>query len=233
MKRIKINLMVLILIIVLLIGAAIGIGYLLKTKVFDKPINPEIGNTDNVEVNIEYQTNVELKEGEVFFVTDVIKNEENLYTLKGVIYTKYIISEAELGNILEQGKMQVNNVEYKIIKNEGEINLDAVEYCLCETNNEDVRYILEKINSDEYYLKSNATITDCYKLTDKYIQVSVKGDVTVNDEVDRKIKTVEEVFGNYENATPVQQTFPDAKNTFTFKYEDGNVKEVTNVLTNM
>lgn len=74
MKRIKINLMVLILIIVLLIGAAIGIGYLIKTKVFDKSINPEIDNSENnIEVNdqdVDYKTNVELDEGEVLFVTD-------------------------------------------------------------------------------------------------------------------------------------------------------------------
>lgn len=47
------------------------------------------------------------------YVTDVIDNKDS-YTLRGVIYTQYLLSNSEFEQIIENGSMIVDGCKYRL-----------------------------------------------------------------------------------------------------------------------
>lgn len=162
----------------------------------------------------------ELEGIDVLFVTDAIENSDETYTLKGVIYTQYTISYEELSDILEKGSMTIGNKEYTI-KNSDNAN----EYDLFEKNKEFALYKLKMINSNEYCLETQAQVSDNWKLTEEYRQITVPSDMLCTEAAGDT--TVEEVFKNYKKVTPTEtKIIPDGRNTFRFVFENGEIKNI-------
>ena len=139
------------------------------------------------------------------YVTEVVK-ENNLYTLKGIVYTQYTISYLELNNAVQNGYFNLNNEKYTIKQSN-----DSDEYDLYSSNfDEYALYKFKRLNSNEYYLECQAQISDVWKLTDKHMQITVDSSTlcTQNFSYEEGDVTVKEVFDNYEKHTATETTNP-------------------------
>ena len=166
----------------------------------------------------------ELKGIDVLYVTDAIKNGNN-YTLKGVIYTQYTLTDEECSSIVNKGSMVIDNETYTV-KNSDSSN----EYDLFRPNNQYPLYKIKESTSSGYYLECQAQIYNVWKLTDQYKQITVSGNTKVLDEYNENL-TVEDLFSNYASSNPLDTTSPDASKTFKFKFENGKCTEVINAMT--
>lgn len=166
---------------------------------------------------------------DVLYVTNVVNNN-NTCTLIGLLYTQYTLSHAELQQIINKGSMKINNENY-IIKNSETSN----EYDLYESNAEFPLYKIKQTNSNNYYLEAQAQISDVWKLTNEYKEITVSSDTKCSMVFDyeEKYNTVEDVFKNFNETEPLETINPDADKTFTFKFENGKCVEVINVLTSV
>ena len=86
----------------------------------------------------------ELEGIDVLYVTNVEKNNDT-YTLKGVVYTQYKLSESELQKVINKGNMEIDNKSYKI-KN----NSNANEYDLYDLTNNEIYYKIKQSDKDKY-----------------------------------------------------------------------------------
>lgn len=243
-KEIRVSLgTVICIVIITFLLSVIGLMWYYYNLVEDKvPANEGVSNvvdtnnaienslTENSSDNKYSEITKELDGIDVLFVTDAIENSNNTYTLKGVIYTQYTISHKELSDILDKGSMTIESKEYTIKHSD-----NAGEYDLFEKNNEYARYKLKKINSNEYYLETQAQVSDNWKLTNEYRQITVSNDTKcrVAFDYEKKYNTVEDVFKNFEQTKPLETKNPDLDKTFTFKFEDGKCVEVISAVTGL
>lgn len=156
------------------------IYFLIATTEIDN-LNKKISGLESIIVNELKETNIntetsdnkytkiteDLEEIDVLYVTDVINNNDT-YTLRGVLYTRYTLSNEELQKILNKGTMKINDKNYTI-KN----SKDSNEYDLYELNSESPLYKIKQINSNSYYLEAQSQISDVWKLTDEYREITV------------------------------------------------------------
>lgn len=206
-------------------------------------LNKKISGLESIIVNELKETNIntetsdnkytkiteDLEEIDVLYVTDVINNNDT-YTLRGVLYTRYTLSNEELQKILNKGTMKINDKNYTI-KN----SKDSNEYDLYELNSESPLYKIKQINSNSYYLEAQSQISDVWKLTDEYREITVSSNTKCSMFFDdeKKYNTVKDVFENFDKTQPAETTNPDADKTFTFKFENGKCVEVNSVLTSI
>lgn len=192
-------------------------------------INNSQNNNTETSDNKYTEINDNLEGIDVLYVTNVVNNN-NTYTLRGVLYTQYTLSNAELQQIINKGSMKINNENY-IIKNSETSN----EYDLYESNAENPLYKIKQTNSNNYYLEAQAQISDVWKLTNKYKEITVSNDTKCSMVFDyeEKYNTVEDVFKNFEETKPIETTNPDADKTFTFEFENGKCVKVVSVLTSV
>lgn len=188
-------------------------------------INKNESNSSNKYTEI---TN-DLQGLDVLYVTNAIKNN-NSYTLKGVIYTQYTLSDNELKQIIDKGHMKINNTNYEIKKIE-----NSNEYALYDANDEYPVFKIKESSSRCYYLEAQAQISDVWKLTNEYKEITIPCDekCRVLFDYEEKYNNVEDVFKNFKETKPIETTNPDSEKTFTFKFENGKCVEVINVLTSI
>lgn len=171
-------------------------------------------NTDGLtEKKYEEITDKFTNESDSLFVTNVIKNSDDTYTLQGVIYSQYTLSVNELNEIVKTGKMQLDNTEYNVKK---EQNPDS--YHLYDGDNHDVYTIRKDESTSNYVIIRNAQVSLTQKKTNVYKQITVSKDVKCVDAYfDSDSKTVDEQFKNYTPLTPPDSTHPTPSYTFEFK----------------
>ena len=198
--------------------------------VVDTDNTTENNLTENSSDNKYSEITKELDGIDVLYVTDAIENSNNTYTLKGVIYTQYTISHKELSDILDKGSMTIEGKAYTI-KNSN----NAGEYDLFEKDNEYALYKLKMINSNEYYLETQAQVSDNWMLTNEYKEITVSKDTKCSMAFDyeEKYNTVDNVFKNFEQTKPIETKNPNADKTFTFKFENGKCVEVISAVTGL
>ena len=187
-----------------------------------------IGSTvlsiNNSEKNNNNEITAELEDRDVFYVTDAIKNDNNTYTLKGVIYSNYTISKNEITEASKKGKIELFGKEYIITENEyGEYEL----YIPSEV----LGYTLREKDSNNYYLETTAQISEVYKLTDKYKQITVLSDLKCSHSYYDEQTTVNEFFENWESQEPIDSTNPSP--VFKFFFENGKCVEIVQWLTSI
>ncbi len=191
-------------------------------------ISNTINNSKNkTEDNKEYEEiTEELEEKDVLYVTDAIKNDNN-YILKGVIYTQYTITDKELKKALNDGFITINKEKYMISSGDSDN-----EYDLVKEDSDSVLYKVKKLKRNVYYLETQAQISDVWKLTNKYMEITLPIETKYSDDYEEH-KTIDEVFKNYESTEPVDTTNPDGSKTFKFEFKKGKCVEVINVLTSV
>lgn len=126
--------------------------------------------------------------------------------------------------------MQIDDKEYSIIKNEQ----DGV-YELYAKGEEDARFKIKPKDSESYYLETQAQISNNWKLTSEYKEITLAKDVKCSMlfDTEEKYNIVEDVFNNLIEVEPKETRNPERGRTFIFKFENGKCVEVVNVLTSM
>lgn len=235
-KTIKISLgtVICIIIIMLLLFFIVGMRY------YNNIIEDNNSNMQNDGVNIEAiqnSSNIIAEEDKNYgvikkefdgidclYVTEV-KQENNKYVLKGVVYTQYTVSKAELDSALINGIYNLNGDNYVIKEsaNKGEYDLYS--------ESEYASYKLKKLNSNNYYLEAQAQISNVWKLSDKYMQITLDGSIPCVVNYADNYLTVEDVFKNYEKYEAINTTNPTDSRTYTFKFENEECIQVIDILT--
>mgnify|MGYP004523862969 CR=1 FL=1 len=199
----------------------------------------ENGKNENENTNINANTDTnnnkyteissELNGIDVLYVTNVIKANDR-YTLQGVLYTQYILSNSELQDVISKGSMEINDKNY-IIKNTS----NSKEYDLYDSAQNEITYKIKESDENTYYLEAQAQISDVWKLTNEYKEIKVSKDTKCSMlfDYDEKYNKVEDVFNNYSEEKASETTNPDSKRTFKFKFTNGKCTEVINVLTSL
>ena len=169
----------------------------------------------------------ELSGMDVLYVTDAIKKDD-YYTLKGVIYTAYTLTDQEVSDMVKNGTYTVNNTTYTV-----KYNKEDNSYGLYEKNNKYSLYKMIKVGS-YYYMESQAEIGNTWKKTNvhKEIVVSSNTPVTIGYDTSSRYKTADDVFKNFKSPT----TIPDTTNppfyySFKFTFKDGKCVGLYNVIT--
>ena len=167
-----------------------------------------------------------LKGKEVFYVTDVVDNSDfdNTYILKGVIYDETTITKSELNKYLKEKKVEVDGQKYEIKKNE-----DGY-YSLIDSKYDSERYWIKKKNNNTYTLESTTEFPTVYKLTNKYKQITVSGNLKCEYGETQEKTTVKKYFKNFEDRDPIDSTNPDGVFTFNFD-KNGNCTKIVECVT--
>lgn len=188
----------------------------------------EIQQTENLKAKYEEITR-ELKGIDCLFATNVIENSDS-YTLQGVIYTQYTINYKELQEALNNGTFTINNKQYVIKYTE-----DGTEYDLFENESEPYAlYKIKQINENEYFIESQTQISNVWKLTDKYMEITIDKDIKNSELWDENgFVTLEEKFKNFEEQEPEETTNPDSTRMFKFVFVNDKCVEINNYLTAM
>ncbi len=170
------------------------------------------------------QITQELDGIDVLYVTNAEKNNDNSYTLQGVIYTQYTISANELNQILDSNSIQLDKKNYLVKPNGNEFDVyDSSNYVL---------YKIKAKNSKEYYLECQAQLSDVWKLTTNYKEIVIPGNTICAGGFEPDT-TVAENFKNYTPSTPEETTSPDASKTYSFIFQNGKCTKVVNALTSI
>lgn len=203
----------------------------LQTKSEKKPENntSENGSSDFIPYNKYLHIGEELDGIDVLFVTDVIKNANNTYTLKGVLYTQYTLTQSELDKIINDKKMVLNGVTFTVKEDES-----SSEYGLYDSRDVSdnfASYKIKKKDSNEFYLERQAQIQNVWKLAHEYRQITIDKDVVVENDYTEEKSTVEKTFNNFKSVSPEETTNPFP--SYTFKIENGKCIKVIKALTSI
>lgn len=173
------------------------------------------------------KTYEEIKENlldkDYFKVENIKDNRDGTYTLIGEIRTLYKLTDSEMKNILNTN-IEVYGNSYSIIKGD-----DLYEYYLEDESGEHNRYGIKADDSGEYSVVGLAQISRVWKETGEYKQITVSGDLVVDNEYSDVTMTAKELFEDIENST-VKSHFGSG---LMFDFENGECKKITCVLTSI
>ena len=182
----------------------------------------EVPNTD-----IMYKEITEpLDDIDVLYVTKMIDNNDETYTLRGVLYTQYTVSNEELNKLVKRGAMDIEGIVYDIKEESNN------EYGLYSKDVDYPVYKFKQKDSNNYYLEAQAQIMDVWKLTEDYREITISKDTKCEMVFDEELyQTIEDVYQVFEESEPIDTTNPRTSNSFTFEFEDGKCVTVINVCT--
>lgn len=173
------------------------------------------------------KTYEEIKENlldeDYFKVENIKDNRDGTYTLIGEIRTLYKLTDSEMKNILNTN-IEVYGNSYSIIKGD-----DLYEYYLEDESGEHNRYGIKADDSGEYSVVGLAQISRVWKETGEYKQITVSGDLVVDNEYSDVTMTAKELFEDIENST----VKPHFGSGLMFDFENGECKKITCVLTSI
>lgn len=161
---------------------------------------------------------------DVFFVTDVEK-DNNKYTLKGVIYTKYTISNSEYENIIKNGNMKINDEIYNV-KQSG---YDKELYGLYTKQHNMEHYTIKKNIDNTYYLEANTEMSNVYKLTSDYRKITLDGKTKYVYDESGEESTVKTIFNNYKIKKAEDDTNPMP--AYRFEFKNGKCVKILEIVT--
>ena len=165
-----------------------------------------------------------LNRDDLFFVTNVITNRDDTYTLKGVIYTRYVFTQAELDELVKKGTFTYFNqygyepryVDYTVKKND---SYDTYEF-LGKFDGEDRVEFRAHKKADEkgfvpskdddgtntYYFYNQTENGEEWKLTEEYRKITIPGNIVIED-WDGYTKLAKDYFNNSEGTSKYDYLF--------------------------
>ena len=213
---------------IIMVGAGFGI-YKLNSGKTEKEtekdavyVSDEIVKTDK---NAEYKEITKELEGiDVLYVTEAIKNNDDTYTLKGVIYTQKTFTNEEVENAMKKGIFTFEGEDYIIEEENGRYNLypKSKEY-ICAS------LIIKDL--DKYYIETATDISHNWMKTNEYRKITVNSDLKCEDAYTEEVTTVKENFKDYKKVEPEDSTHPNNDRTYTFEFKDGKCVKVVNTTT--
>ncbi len=176
--------------------------------------------------NIKYsEITKELDEESALYVTSVEKDGDN-FKLKGVVYTKYTVTEAELKDAIANGKMEVYGKQYTIkADTDDSYNLysDTSEYSV---------YRISKNSKGAYILVDTQGQNNTrWRITEDYREITISSSTKcsfpygVDD--DEEVKTATEVFGNFKETPTQVDILTGTSNLFYFSFANGKCSALT------
>ena len=94
-------------------------------------------------------------------------------------------------------------------------------------------FFIKSKNSNEYYLERQAQLSDVWKLSNEFREITVASNLTCTGLGYESDTTIAKYFKNYTSSTPVETTTPDATKTFSFTFQNGKCTKVVNELTSL
>jgi len=175
----------------------------------------------------------ELEGIDVLYVTGVDESQDT-YTLKGVIYSQYTITQSELDKAVKARSIEIIGQKYTVEKSTEED--DVYEVYDDDTpgfipHNRINPYKIKKKDEDTYYLESHYQISNVWKLTKSYKQITVDKDTTVEYDNSEEELTAEDEFSNFESSSPEDTTNPSP--AYTFVFEDGECVKIVKAVTSI
>lgn len=175
---------------------------------------------------------------DLFVPTNVVKNDDNSYILKGFISTKLTMTKAELEELVTKGTYSYYNpygddplyVDFNVKKNYQEsANSPKYDYAFIRNfNNEDRVYLYAtRKDTNNYYIQNGTEYQDEWKLTEEYKKITLPGDLEI--ETDDEPITISEKFKDFVDWTPTEKT--QRPNGYTFEFSNGKCTKVTEVKT--
>lgn len=193
--------------------------------------NQDISNNTS-SVNDKYEEitkKMNLKDKEIFVVTDVERNEGK-YTLKGRVYTNYTLTKSEYDDAKNTGKIIINGVKYTVNKDENGEGLTLY------AKKDYMEYHISKDGNGKYVLMSETQQGNCYKATENYKKIVVDGNTkcvhtnyngSIDEEEVLKDTTVKDYFIDFKNIN-VNNTEPgELLPNYNFEFVNGKCTKVT------
>lgn len=173
----------------------------------------EVPGVNNNVSSIYTEITEQLQPLEAFHVTNVIENE-GTYTLQGVIYTHYTLNDSEFEKIKSDGSLRLDGQEYDLKALNYVMGEERVVYGLYSEGSMSPMFLIIKDSSGNYYIEFQAQLTDVYKRTDNYKQITISKDAKCVDMMmgdtypDGTLYTAEKEFSNFEYMEPIRETCP-------------------------
>lgn len=150
----------------------------------------------------EYDSEVEGIEG--IYLTEVIDNDDDTYTLRGAEITFYSFDEDLLKQYKEEGFMTLDGIKYNLDEVDG--GRDGVLFWLTEEGKDDSLYEIIQKEENLYGLERMAQITDVYQFTENLVEITVDKDTFVTSDFDDDFIphdpfTVENQLSTYKSKT--------------------------------
>ena len=173
-----------------------GIGENLNGESINLNIeNAIVGNNED-----EYQEITEelLTNCEGIYVTNVVKNENDTYTLQGILFGDYLLTDEEFLNIKNKGKMEVDGKEWTLKLNE---YASEEKYYLTDENNR-YEFEISRLENGDWQLVHATQIWQYYKSMDVHAQITVDKDIPCYEyhmDEEGMTKTVEDTFADFQS----------------------------------
>lgn len=201
----------------------------LKSNISNLEKDNENCSTCNVTVNNDKGQLIteELDGMDVLYVTDAVKTD-NYYTLKGVIYTAYILTTNEVEDIVKNGTYTIYGDTYTV-----KAKKDTRSYELYKGDQKD--YEIVPIG-DYYCLIRGGQIENAWKKTNihKEIVISSNTPISIGYDYANHYKVADDVFKNYKSLTSAPDTTnPPYYYAFKFNFKDGKCVGLYNVITGL
>ena len=196
--------------------------YVFKTKTKNNNTSNE-----NIKTNTEYKEITKKLSGiDVFFVTNVIKNNNN-YTLKGVIYTEYTLTKNELDNIVSRGKILLDGKKYTLKSIKDKYMPNAI-YVLSDG----YTYIEKKEDSKGYYLYRSTQISDVWKKSNEFRKITISGDTIIEDQYTEDKTNVDSEFDGWKSKDEIENnTMPSP--AYRFEFKNGKCSKIIRATTSI
>lgn len=154
-------------------------------------------------------------------ITDIIKNSDNTYTIKGVVHEIYKLTDSEIEELDTKGYIYIYGKKYKKdIRDENDENIVVL------VNYDDSSDYLEYVfDINEKVLGDSTQWGECYKATNKHMQITVDADVLVLDANESAMEAGEgsTIAKLYESGNK------NYSGLYNFVFKDGNCFEMFSI----
>ena len=208
----------------------------IKYNVSDEAFEPEINGITLDKPDYEYvEITDELDEDDLFYITMVDKNDANTYTLRGVLYTKFVLSRSELEDAIKNGGYKyldqsgVSNeyINYVVKKDYQESDSSSTyDYAFLREDNNELCFYARKKDDDTYYIQNFTQFVDEWKLTDEYRKITVPENLVV--ETDGDSPEVKDYFNDFEEIEVVKDFNPQSRG-YNLEFENEECSKIIEV----
>ena len=134
---------------------------------------------DTTKNNIQYEKYITTNGIDGMYVTEVIDNKNDTYTLKGIKISKFFLNKLE--DLLKEDKVELRGKEYRFKETESEESPYVLEPVKEEKG--DYNYYINKVEENLYELNRAVQLQTVYVyIEEAYTQITVKKDMLIEDD---------------------------------------------------
>lgn len=154
-------------------------------------------------------------------ISKITKNDDGTYIIQGAACKEYSLTDREYKSLETNKEYKINGEKYVVIESNDET------YGLAKNKNSE--YAQYRVRKDDHKLVSQDQWGTCYRGTEQYMQITVKGDVLVLDRAEISMesgegKSVEEFYKSKKYVADDEENSTCSAYNFVFK--DGKCLEI-------